>query len=488
MKSGQLRVDPELAADGRSRAGTWAPVYLISILMIAGLGMATIAFAYWPGIMIDDARWQYQQSVDNAYEDWHPPLMAWIWHHLIPLAPGPGPMLLLQLSLCWTGIALVAVWLYRRASPRFAIAAACTGLLPAPFALMGSITKDCLMAGALSCAVGLLLWSATVRNRTGRAALIAAGIIALLLAAALRVNAFVACVPLALALLPKPLTRTIPRFALSAVASAGIFFMVPAAVSAALHAEDTDSQLSLIIFDLGGITERTGVNQFPDLGVANPVAVNHRCYDPIGWDSYSTWAKRPCPLGFERFQSLVDEGDTDPRLVWLHAMVSHPIAYAEHRLDYFNRSSWFLVPNDPEPTAWTQSVPNPWNFRVRPNPVLKGVDTAANAAARTPFGWPIFWIALALAILITSRLAKLNQAVAAVAGSAFLYGTAYLIFGVATGMRYYVWTITGTALAAVLAASELSRRPGRLDRRAIVMAATVILVPTSLAAFARLNI
>jgi len=40
--------------------------------------MATIAYAYWPGIMIDDARWQYQQAVDNAYEDWHPPLMAWI--------------------------------------------------------------------------------------------------------------------------------------------------------------------------------------------------------------------------------------------------------------------------------------------------------------------------------------------------------------------------------------------------------------------------
>ena len=46
--------------------------------------------------MIDDARWQYQQSVDNAYEDWHPPLMAWIWHYLMLLEPGPGPMLVLQ--------------------------------------------------------------------------------------------------------------------------------------------------------------------------------------------------------------------------------------------------------------------------------------------------------------------------------------------------------------------------------------------------------
>jgi len=57
----------------------------------------------------------------------------------------------------------------------------------------------------------------------------------------------------------------------------------------------------LIIFDLAASTEHSGVSQFPDMHVANPVAVNHRCYDAIQWDGYSEWAKRPCPLGFERF-------------------------------------------------------------------------------------------------------------------------------------------------------------------------------------------
>ena len=286
MNSAPLPVDRSVGAAGDRRR-----TYLLVILALTALGMAIVAFAYWPGVMIDDARWQYQQSVDNAYEDWHPPLMAWIWHYLMLLEPGPGPMLLLQLSLYWVGIALVAVWLYRRDNPRLGIAAALVGWLPAPLALMGSVTKDCLMAGALSCAVGCLLWSRTASRPAARRAFSAAATVALFMAAALRVNAFLACVPLALALLPRRFTCSAPRFAIAALASAAIFFLVPGAIAAALQAEDTDSQLSLIIFDLGGITERTKVNQFPDLGVANPVAVNHLCYDPYQWDSYSTWAQ-----------------------------------------------------------------------------------------------------------------------------------------------------------------------------------------------------
>jgi hypothetical protein len=461
-------------------------VYLVIILTLLVLGMAALSFGYWPGVMIDDARWQYQQSVDNAYEDWHPPLMAWIWHYMMLLVPGPGPMLLLQLGLYWAGIALIAAWLYRRGQPRFGIAAACVGWLPVPLALMGSVTKDCLMSGALTFAVGLLAWSKTVLNRTAGRALGIMASVALLFAAALRVNAFLACVPLALTVLPERFTCTIPRVAVAALASAAIFFITPGLIATALHAEDTDSQLSLIIFDLGGITEHSGVSQFPDLHVANPIAVNHRCYDPYQWDSYSTWARTPCPLGFAPFQALVDDGDISPRSIWLRAIMAHPLSYAEHRLAHFNQSTWFLVRDNPDPPAWKQSVPNPWNFRVRPNPVLGAVDTVADWTSRTPLGWPVFWIAIALALLILRRAAGLSDYVTAVAASAFLYGTGYLILGVATGMRYYVWVITGTAIATVLAAAELSLSPRRIDRRSIVLASATVIVPTVVASLGRI--
>jgi hypothetical protein len=483
MKSAQLPVDP---ATVRTRIeANPRPIYPAIIAVIVVTGMAVIAMGYWPGVMIDDARWQYQQSVDNAYEDWHPPLMAWIWHQFIPLEPGPAPMLLLQLSLFWVGIASIAYWLYRRGNPRLGVLAAFVGWIPAPLALLGSVTKDCLMAAVLSSAVGLLLWREEARTNVVRAMLGVVIFAMLLLAAALRVNAFLACVPLGLAALPRSVTRTIPRFTLAALACTAIFFVTPPLVASALHAEDTDAQLSLIIFDLGGITEYSGSDQFPDLKAAEPVRVNRQCYDPVGWDSYSTWAKKACPIGFEPFQALVDEGDTDPRMLWFKAVTSHPIAYAEHRLAHFNLSTWFLVRGNPVPTAWTQSVANPWNFQVRPNAVLRSVDVFANGAAMSPLGWPIFWIALALAVLMAATAAKLTSNVKAVASSAFLYGIGYLVFGVATGMRYYVWTIVGAALAAILAADGLARAP-RMNRREIALFSAVVVIPTTMAAVARL--
>jgi hypothetical protein len=463
-------------------------LYLLIIVVIAISGFAAIGYGYWPGIMIDDARWQYQQVVDNSYEDWHPPLMAWIWRRLVFLQPGPAPMLILQLVLYWTGLVLIAWWLNRRGHPRLAVAAVLIGLLPAPFALTGTVTKDALMGGLLLSAVGLILWKALVQRPEARIALSAAAILALLAASAVRFNGFLACVPLALVAVPAGFTRTKVRAIVTSIAATCAFIAIGPAVAALVKAEKTDVQLSLIIFDLGGITEHSGVSQFPDMGIADPVAVNRRCYDPTEWDSYSDWATRPCPLGFDRFQALIDEGDVSAKKLWVRAIVSHPIAYAEHRLTHFNLSTWFLVPEGPDFTAWSQSVPNPWGFQVRQNGVVTTINKITDAVAVTPFGWPIFWICVALAALVLGIATGVRAEVLAVAASSFLYGAGYLIFGVAAGMRYHFWTISGAALGALLVSEELWRRQSGTPRWAMTVAPGVVIVPTLMAIAARLSL
>jgi hypothetical protein len=458
-------------------------IFLAIILALVVLGPAFVAYAYWPGIMIDDARWQYQQALDNAYEDWHPPLMAWVWRRLMFLHPGPAPMLVLQLLLYWAGILLIAAWAYRRGRPGMGLALALVGWIPAPLALTGTITKDCLMGGLLGCAAGLILWRDFAAKRW---LLSAAALAALLLAAAMRFNAFLACVPLVLVALPRSVISTPLRLISTALVATAAFMMVGPAVSALVQAEKTGVSLSLVMFDLGGITEHSGVSQFPDMGVRDPVAVNHRCYDPIGWDSYSSWAKKPCPIAFDRLQSLVDGGDVDARAVLARAVLAHPFAYAEHRLAHFNLSTFFLVPGGPHFTAWTQSVPNPWGYQVRQNPLLTAASGLADAAAATPLGWPIFWISLAAAAFIVALIARLRIEVLGLSASAFLYGSGFLIVGVATGMRYHFWTISGGALAAVLATGELWRRHLSLPRPAMLLAGAIVAVPTLMALAARL--
>jgi hypothetical protein len=457
-------------------------------LALLALGFLLVATAYWPGIMIDDARWQYQQSVDNAYEDWHPPLMAWVWRGFMLVHPGPGPMLLLQLALLWLGLGLVAYWAYRRQQPRLAIGIALVGWIPATLALSGSVTKDCLMAGTLCCATGLVLLRAMVVGRARRTLCSLGAVGLIIFAAALRLNALVACVPLLLVALPKPFVSSKLKVAGSALVGTLALLAVGPLINTALAAEKTDVSLSLIIFDLGGITEHSQANQFPDVGVRDPVAVNHRCYDPVEWDSYADWAPKPCPLGFDAVQSAKDENDLDMTAIWIGAVLHHPLAYAQHRLTHFNLSTDFLVHSGPIFTAWKQSVDNPWGFHVRPNAAIDAVTATADAAARTPLGWPIFWIAVALASVLAGVLAEAPIELTALAASGFLYGTTYLVAGVAVGMRYYFWTITGAALAAVLIVGELVRRGSRPSSVLIFVPLVIVAIPTALAVVARMTL
>ena len=238
-----------------SRSKGWAT------LAVLALGAIVIGVGFWPGIMIDDTRWQYQQSVDNSYEDWHPTLMAWIWRRLMFVQPGPAPMFLLQLALYWAGIGLVAYWAYRRGRPRLALAVALAGWLPAPLALTGTVTKDCLMAGALGSATGLLLIRDFARTKMAHIGNTAGAVVLILFAAALRLNADVACLPLLLVAIPRQLTRTRARLAASAVTAALGLVAIGPLINNLVAAEKTDVALSLII--LAGSPSTAGSANFP---------------------------------------------------------------------------------------------------------------------------------------------------------------------------------------------------------------------------------
>jgi hypothetical protein len=74
----------------------------------------------------------------------------------------------------------------------------------------------------------------------------------------------------------------------------------------------------------------------------------------------------------------------------------------------------------------------------------------------------------------------------AITASATLYGMGFLLFGVATGMRYYVWTITGAALGSALIISEILAGGVKVRPWALRASLVVVAVPTSLAIAARL--
>ena len=429
--------------------------------------------AYWPGIMTWDAIRQYDQALDGGFDDWHPPAMEWLWRQFaLHLQAGPAPMLLLQIALYWAGFGLLARAALNRGRRGLACALAACGLLPIPFGLMGSVLKDCQMEGALLSAVGLIVWSGPDRRWWCRVLVIAL----LLFASVLRFNAFLAALPLLVAVLPAAWWRTPLRLGAVSVVGTIILMIAMPIANRLVQAEPSGVELSLVIFDLGGITEHSGADAFPPLGVRDPVAVNHRCYTPNKWDSYSWWVDPPCPIGFANVRAALAARGEHPYVVLARAILAHPIAYAEHRLTHFNINSRFLLHQDTDRPVPNESIPNEWGYIVQSNPALRVIDRIAVISAATPLGWPIWWMAVAIGGLILSPRLPSRSIVVPLLLSALLYGLGYLVFSVADEVRYHMWTMTGTLIGIVFLAGDFVTGARAIRARLLWASALPVLV------------
>jgi hypothetical protein len=449
------------------RSGS-APVAVA--LLLAMIAVATVQLAaFWPGIMIWDAIRQYRQSLSGVYDDWHPPAMNWLWRQLLPIHSGPAPMLVLQAALYWGGFVLLAVSALRSGRRWLAVAIGTCALLPIPFVLVGAVLKDSLMAGALLLASGLIAW-----RRADEWPLRIVAILLLVAAATLRFNAVPACLPLLVVALPAAWRRTWRRLVLTtALAAIPLLAALPVA-NKLLDAQRSGVELSLVIYDLGGIGKFAGVDSFPPVGVADPVAVNAQCYKPVSWDAYAWWGPNPCPIGFTNLQPAFTARHLDPYTVWAKAIAAHPVAYAEHRLAHFNNNSRFLVHDTDLPTLSLQTDPNPWNFQLAPSALRDTLGTFAIWSSHTPLGWPICWLALGLGVLVLALGQPTGTIALPLALSAWAYGMSYLPLSVASEVRYHFWTATGIALATVIVLADARHIP-RL-RLAIAFAPLLVVI------------
>lgn len=421
---------------------------LIALALVCGLEAA----AYWPGQMTWDSIRQYDQALSGDFDDWHPPAMEWLWRRLLPVAHGPVTMLAVQLALYWSGVALWVVWAVRAGRRRLARIVTLGAMMPVAVVLMATIIKDSLMAGLLMLASGLL---AALPER-GRWWARGVALILLLGAATLRFNALPACLPLAVALLPAAWRSSWPRFAGATLLCAAALVAALPLANRATAAKPSGVGLSLVIFDLGGITYHSGVDVFPKLDdVDDAVAVNRRCYSPGKWDPYSWWVAEPCPIGFENVGAAFAARGESPYRHWLGAVVSHPLAYAEHRLAHFNINSRFLVHDWVERPVQDRIPPNDWGFHLTRSGLLTWIDRAARWSALTPLGWPIWWMALALGALVLAPGLPSRRLIVPLALSGLLYGLGYLPASVAAELRYHLWTMLAALLAAAVAADDL---------------------------------
>jgi hypothetical protein len=142
-------------------AAACATTLLVCALTAAGFGLTVLAL--YPGYMTNDATYVYGYIEHWELGDWQSPLLTMIWWLIDPIAPGPGSMFLLIVTLYWLGFAVVALAVARR-SAALALAVPLLALAPPAFILLSMIWRDILFSSVWLFAAAILYAAA---DRTG---------------------------------------------------------------------------------------------------------------------------------------------------------------------------------------------------------------------------------------------------------------------------------------------------------------------------------
>ncbi len=428
----------------------------LPIVMLVAACFALTLRVFWPGVMNWDAKYVYSYIAAGPAGDWQSPLMTALWAVIDPIAPGAGSMFLLMAVTYWLAFAALALVLARRSNWHGPVTVL-LGLTPPAFMFVGMIWRDVLLAGVWLLAAALAFAVAERRGAVRRVAQsIALGLVAF--GVLLRLNALPAA-PILAAYLIWPQRFDLKRAAILYVpAVVALALLVPLVYYTMLGAKHEHALYAIFVFDLGGITNFTGVNQFPVTWPADQGAmVVSGCYQPTGWDIY--WTDPKCSFVMAKIDEQKLFGSVELARAWLHAVVSHPLAYLEHRAAVMGN---FLTARNL--TVWTLDVEHPGRTLFPDNRWFWALMGLHDRLVPTPLFRAGTWLAVCIVWCVVGWRRRATPAGAfllGACGSAVVYMATFVPFGLASDFRYALWAVlAGLAGAPVLAARDRAATDG----------------------------
>ena len=457
-----------------------APVRLASLIQSTAAKLLVLLFLFclntfgrYPGNAGWDSNYQYFQASSGHYNDWHPPVMAWLWSYLDFVVPGKGGMLLFHMFLYWFGFGLIALAFDRWNRNRAAWAIILLAASPAFWMLNVQLFKDVgLTVSALS-AFAIVFWFRS-RQQPIPKSLLLISLLLLIYATLVRANGIIATAPLFLfAVYPSILFKPV-RFLIVCIPILLLSFPLASIINhKIIGATPTHPIRSLQLFDVVGTAYYS--RDVTLIGIDKALSLKNidECYSPVLWDTLSPKAR--CKYFWDLLATTpsVQEGRNpetawylDPSneqlsQLWIASILHHPLAYLKHRLIHFNYELGFIAPrhlsdkwvlnqivyNGPEKTEKVDTITKKIFDAMKFNPI---------------FSAPFCLVVAVMVLICASRIIYTQHnnsstptngiiaGILAICYSGMLYCLGFLLIGVADEDRYQFWMILSILLSALL--------------------------------------
>jgi hypothetical protein len=434
--------------------------------------------SFYPGIYTWDSGDQLQQAISGDFRDWQPPMMSWVWSQLFYLSNFyPSLFLLHQVILFSAGL----VWI-------FLVMKFHSGWLPifVPVLLSspiltnfsGVVWKDVGFAFALLLAVGIL--GHLLVSRPERKFLFFVNTLfiffLLIYALGVRTNGLFSLIPIVLVfcwlnfkVVASSVRKMVLVLAFSTLILLGIIGILTSLTNFVIKPEKNFSFQYVQLYDLIGIYSESGEDLMPQYVKRKGGYDFQKVVEAYELTNYPPRNANHIFTASSTGKILInlssDESDQNQLMrSWLNAIISHPIEYIKHRLNFYSnfmKGGYYTYEQrqsaEDRAAVFQQTSVNSLNPAPTPE-CLPGCRTFSDLFRKSHThsiflysGW--IWLSVLiinLMIAIRSKTESLKYLGIAVGGSGLVYLFTFFLFAAASDFRYLYWSTISASFGLII--------------------------------------
>ena len=412
----------------------------VTKLVIVAIGFLVSLATFFPGFMSPDSLAQYRDSKTLIFNDWHPPIMSWLWSIFNLIFDGPEGLLIFNLLLLW---AALYIWHEHFRDRKYAWLILLIGFLPWVINFSGVLWKDVGMA------FSLLLLSAIGISKVSPGRIFSL-LVVLFYAINLRYNALFSVLPLLILITANWFPRLSTTKLLILPSCVLILTIIGGGLfnNYAIDTIKTKPSNYMLVDDLSYLSLTAKKSLLP--GIEFEDIQNCSAYEV---DENKLVGKVFCLRSHESFINH-NPLNADLKNIWATEVFKQPLEYIGYRLAAF--SYLLRTPDDDPHYIWNPGIiPNQMGITQKKNGLTVSVEKLVRGTAQAlPFLFkPYWWLWISSILLLITFATNQNastRTIQALLVSSLLYILSYIPITPMADFRYIYWSVIATTLAGIL--------------------------------------